>query len=79
VINYHVCNSCWNDVRVRFDHKDFLWCPRHANTPRQLECTRMITADAVKDAIRRVPKFKDQHRPATILPHTTRIARARES
>ena len=22
VINYHTCNSCWNDVRVRFDHKD---------------------------------------------------------
>ena len=29
VINYHACNSCWNDPRVRFDHKDFLWCPRH--------------------------------------------------
>jgi autotransporter strand-loop-strand O-heptosyltransferase len=27
VINYHACNSCWNDVRVRFDHKYFLWCP----------------------------------------------------
>ena len=37
VINYHACNSCWNDVRVRFDHKNFLWCPRHANTPRQFE------------------------------------------
>jgi autotransporter strand-loop-strand O-heptosyltransferase len=34
VINYHTSNSCWNDVRHRFDHKDFLWCPRHANTPR---------------------------------------------
>jgi autotransporter strand-loop-strand O-heptosyltransferase len=47
VINYHACNSCWNDVRVRFDHKDFLWCPRHANTPRQFECTRLITANQV--------------------------------
>lgn len=47
VINYHACNSCWNDVRVRFDHKDFLWCPRHANTPRQFECTRLITAGQV--------------------------------
>ena len=34
VINYHACKSCWNDVRHRFDHKDFLWCPRHAGTPR---------------------------------------------
>ena len=47
VINYHACNSCWNDVRVRFDHNDFLWCPRHANTPRQFECTRLITAEQV--------------------------------
>lgn len=77
VINYHTCNSCWNDVRVRFDHKDFLWCPRHANTPRQFECTRLITAEAVKHAIRRIPAFKQQHAPAAILTHT-RIARARE-
>jgi autotransporter strand-loop-strand O-heptosyltransferase len=57
VINYHACNSCWNDIRVRFDHKDFLWCPRHANTPRQFECTRLITADAVIQAIKRIPGF----------------------
>jgi autotransporter strand-loop-strand O-heptosyltransferase len=55
VINYHVCNSCWNDTRERFDHKDFLWCPRHAGTSRQLECTRLITADQVKSAIARIP------------------------
>jgi autotransporter strand-loop-strand O-heptosyltransferase len=57
VVNYHACNSCWNDVRVRFDHKDFLWCPRHKDTPRQFECTRLITAEAVKAAIRKVPTF----------------------
>ena len=57
VINYHVCNSCWNDVRHRFDHKDFLWCPRHVNTPRQFECTRAITADHVKAVIRTIPGF----------------------
>lgn len=75
VINYHACNSCWNDVRARFDHKDFLWCPRHANTPRQLECTRLITADAVKDAIRKIPAFREQHEPVAI----TRITRARDN
>jgi autotransporter strand-loop-strand O-heptosyltransferase len=58
VFNYHACNSCWNDVRHRFDHHDFLWCPRHANTPRQFECTRLITADHVKDTIRRIPGFR---------------------
>ena len=24
IINWHACNSCWNEVRERFDHKDFL-------------------------------------------------------
>jgi autotransporter strand-loop-strand O-heptosyltransferase len=57
VINYHACNSCWNDPRVRFDHKDFLWCPRHAGTPRQFECTRLITAAQVRQTIERVPGF----------------------
>ena len=55
VINYHTCNSCWNDPRLRFDHKDFLWCPRHAGTERQFECTRLITAEHVRTALRRVP------------------------
>ncbi len=64
VINYHACNSCWNDVRVRFDHSDFLWCPRHKGTPRQFECTRLITAEQVKEAIRCIPGF-GQHRPAS--------------
>jgi autotransporter strand-loop-strand O-heptosyltransferase len=58
VINYHACNGCWNDVRVRFDHKDFLWCPRHKDTPRQFECTRLITADQVKAVIRTIPAFR---------------------
>jgi autotransporter strand-loop-strand O-heptosyltransferase len=60
VINYHTCNSCWNDVRVQFDHHDFLWCPRHANTPRQFECTRLITAEQVMNTIRRIPAFGTQ-------------------
>lgn len=78
VINYHACNSCWNDVRVRFDHKDFLWCPRHANTPRQFECTRLITADAVKEVIRRIPSFARRQQPVTVLPHV-RPAAVREA
>ena len=57
VVNYHTCNSCWNDPRVRFDHKDFLWCPRHKDTPRQFECTRLITTEQVKSAIRGIPGF----------------------
>jgi autotransporter strand-loop-strand O-heptosyltransferase len=57
VVNYHTCNSCWNDPALRFDHKDFLWCPRHKDTSRQFECTRLITVDHVKATIERVPGF----------------------
>jgi autotransporter strand-loop-strand O-heptosyltransferase len=55
IINWHACNSCWNDVRVRFDHKDFFWCPRHVGTERQFECTRLITAEQVIAVLERVP------------------------
>lgn len=47
VVNWHTCNSCWNDPKERFDHHDFLWCPRHGNTSRQFECTRLITSEQV--------------------------------
>jgi autotransporter strand-loop-strand O-heptosyltransferase len=57
VINYHACNSCWNDPQLRFDHSDFLWCPRHKTTPRQFECTRLITADHVKSVLQQIPGF----------------------
>jgi autotransporter strand-loop-strand O-heptosyltransferase len=57
VINYHACNSCWNDVRVRFDHNDFFWCPRYNGTPQQFECTRLITAEAVKKTIQKISGF----------------------
>jgi len=57
VINYHTCNSCWNDPALRFDHKDFWWCPRHKDTPRQFECTRLITAEQVKAVVATIPGF----------------------
>jgi len=57
VVNWHACNSCWNDPKHRFDHHDYMWCPRHANTPRQFECTRLITASQVISIMRRIPGF----------------------
>jgi autotransporter strand-loop-strand O-heptosyltransferase len=57
VINYHACNSCWNDPLSPFDSSDFLTCPRHKDTPRQFECSRLITAEQVKQTIRRIPGF----------------------
>jgi autotransporter strand-loop-strand O-heptosyltransferase len=64
VINYHTCNSCWNDPHHRFDHKDFLWCPRQKDSPRQFECTRLITVEQVKSATRRIPGFAAHSRSA---------------
>ena len=55
VINYHTCNSCWNDPRQMFDHHDFFWCPRHKGTDRQFECSRLITIDHVKRVIEKMP------------------------
>lgn len=63
VINWHACNSCWNDPRARFDHHDFMWCPRHAGTPRQFECTRLITAQQVITALGRIPGLPDRQPP----------------
>ncbi len=57
VINYHACNSCSNDVRLQLDPGDFLWCPRLKNTDRMFECTRLISAEQVKEVIRSIPEF----------------------
>jgi autotransporter strand-loop-strand O-heptosyltransferase len=61
VINYHACNSCWNDPLADFNRHDFLTCPRHQDTPRQFECTRLITAEQVKSVIRTIPGFARDH------------------
>jgi autotransporter strand-loop-strand O-heptosyltransferase len=51
-VNQHARN--WNGVRVRFDHNDFLWCPRHKGTDRAYECSRLIAPEQVKGALRAV-------------------------
>lgn len=55
VINQGVCNSCWNDSGLVFNGKDPLWCPRHAGTLRQFECTKRISSEQVIATIRRMP------------------------
>jgi hypothetical protein len=47
VYSAHGCKGCWDDTAVNFDHRDFLWCPRHKGTERQYECTRLITGQQV--------------------------------
>lgn len=46
VINFHACNSCYNDTTVEFDG-DFGWCPRHAGDALRYQCTTAITAGHV--------------------------------
>jgi autotransporter strand-loop-strand O-heptosyltransferase len=72
VINWHACNSCWNDPKLRFDHKDFLWCPRHAGTPRQFECTRLITPAQVHRTIERIPGFGRHAEAPDPIAHASR-------
>ena len=42
-VNYLTSNSCWNDPKIRFDHKKFRECPRHKDTQRQFESMRSIS------------------------------------
>ena len=62
VINYHLCNGCWNDCSLRFDLKDFYACPRHKGTDRAYECTRFLTSGQV---CRAIDRLMEDHQ----LPH----------
>lgn len=55
VFSTHVCNSCWNDIRYLFDHNNFLFCPKHRDTPRQFECTKGISHQQVINTILKIP------------------------
>ena len=70
VINYHTCHSCWNDMRIDFDHFDFLWCPRHKGTDRHFECTKLISAEQVITMIKKIPAFQKQAENFKQAPNT---------
>lgn len=55
VTNFNFCHGCWNDSGLFFDMTDPIWCPRHKNTDREIECTRAITPRMVQNTIRRIP------------------------
>lgn len=50
VINRHVCHGCANDLSIRLDLKDYFFCPRHKNTERAFECSRLISGGQVIQA-----------------------------
>lgn len=56
VQQFHSCNSCWNDRRMPYENGDYDWCPRLKGTPRQFECTRLITPEYVMATIDQVMK-----------------------
>jgi autotransporter strand-loop-strand O-heptosyltransferase len=49
IANKSVCNDCWS--RHNFDAGDWNWCPDHKGTPRQFECSKMITGQMVIDRL----------------------------
>ncbi len=55
VINYNVCNGCWEDDRYEFNADSFDWCPRHGDDPvRQYECSRAINSYQVIRTVQRL-------------------------
>jgi len=54
VINRNVCNSCSNDVTIEFERVNYMWCPRHGETERDFECTKMISPEQVIGTVDRV-------------------------
>jgi len=54
VINRNVCNGCSNDITLDFERTNYLWCPRHADSERDFECTKMISALHVEQVIRQL-------------------------
>ncbi len=58
VANRLVCNGCFNDIRLNFLNKNRV-CPRHHDTPRELECQKKIHPRQVINAINRL--IADEH------------------
>tara|TARA_Y100000034_G_scaffold1451_2_gene1807 strand:+ start:343 stop:2241 length:1899 start_codon:yes stop_codon:yes gene_type:complete len=55
IINQDVCHSCFDDVDcMPFNRDEWMWCPRHKDTPRQFECSKKITFEMVKKQIDRL-------------------------
>ena len=51
ITNLEVCNGCWNNPLFRFDKGNWNWCPEHEDTPKQFECHKSITVEAVLEKL----------------------------
>lgn len=47
VQNLNVCNSCFNNIKYKFDIYNWSWCPEN----KDFECSKQITFDIVKEKI----------------------------
>nr|WP_255631391.1 autotransporter strand-loop-strand O-heptosyltransferase [Caballeronia sp. dw_19] len=59
VINFHVCNSCFNDTAIELHPEVFAQCPRWRDDPRPFQCTTSITPQSVMRIVDRL--IRDQH------------------
>ncbi len=51
VFNRNVCNSCWNDMTVKYDLANYWSCPRLGDKNERFECTAQITPEKVIETI----------------------------
>ena len=63
VFNPHFCHGCWNDSSCFYDTHAPVWCPRHLGTPREIECTKVITTAMVIEQLNRIPCVKQRLAP----------------
>jgi autotransporter strand-loop-strand O-heptosyltransferase len=54
VINFHACNSCFNDTAFEFDADDFNWCPRRTDGAQRFQCTAAISPEFVMRTVDRL-------------------------
>ena len=54
VFNRNVCNSCWNDMTVKYDLANYWSCPRLGDQNNRFECTAQITPEKVISVIEKL-------------------------
>ena len=50
-----VCNGCWNDVDIKFDNSNWMFCPRN----RGFICSKAILPKDVTDVVKKVIQKKE--------------------
>ncbi len=51
VFNRNVCNSCWNDMTIKYELSNYWTCPRLGDKNNRFECSAMITPEKVIETI----------------------------